>query len=73
MLDQAQQQMDALARRLEDRPNNAGRGDWLKPLQEEMVDDYRGAMLLILGAVGFVMLIVCANVPTRFWRGRRVG
>jgi putative ABC transport system permease protein len=60
--ERAQQQMDALARRLEDRPNNAGWGIALLPLHEEMVEEYRRALLLIFGAVGFVMLIVCANV-----------
>ncbi len=54
--------MDALARRLEGRPNNAGWGIALRTLHEDMVQEHRRALLLVLGAVGFVMLIVCANV-----------
>lgn len=61
---QAQDQMKTIARRLEQQyPNNqAGRSVLLIQVQEEMVRGIRPALLVLLGAVGFVLLISCTNV-----------
>jgi hypothetical protein len=42
-------------------------------MHEEVVRAVKPAMLVILGAVGFVLLIACVNVPTCCWRGWRRG
>jgi putative ABC transport system permease protein len=63
-LSQARAEMDVIAGRLEQsyRDFNAGWGANVFPLQEEVVGDIRPALLVLLGAVGFVLLIACANV-----------
>ena len=63
-LQQARTDMDAVALRMEEQnPNdNVGRGVNLITLRENDVGDVQSALLVLFGAVGFVLLIACANV-----------
>ncbi len=59
-----QAELDGIAKSLRERfpLDDEGRGLAFRPLAEELVSDYRPRLLLLLGAVGFVLLIACANV-----------
>jgi putative ABC transport system permease protein len=64
-LAQAQAEMDAISARLaREFPQTDGRG-WeavVIPMQEEIVGNSRTMLLMLLGGVGLVLLIACANV-----------
>ena len=60
---QAQTEMDAIARQVADQyPDNADHNVQVVPLYDEIVGSVRPALFLLFGAVGFVLLIACANV-----------
>jgi putative ABC transport system permease protein len=61
---QATAELTAVARRLEQQylRENLGRGIEINPLLDDITRPYRSAVLLLMGAAGFVLLIACANV-----------
>lgn len=64
-IEQARAEMDAIAKRLaeQDPAQNAGIGVNVFPVAvENMGQDLRRNLFVMLGAVGFVLLIACANI-----------
>ncbi|HET7872532.1 MAG TPA: ABC transporter permease [Terriglobales bacterium] len=63
-LEAARAEMTTIARRLEQQypEYNTGTGANVNLMQAQMVENVRPALLVILGAVGFVLLIACTNV-----------
>jgi len=63
-LEQARAELDAIAAQLEQQypDSNKGVGARIIPLLENYVSDVRRALWILLGAVGLVLLIACANV-----------
>ena len=65
-VDQANAEIRTIARRI--RESSSEQGDYLLkdgivvPLQESMTGKARTALLVLLGAVGFLLLVACANV-----------
>jgi predicted permease len=60
----AQAEMNAISLRLEQAypADDKGWGAAVVSMRDELVGDVRPALLMMLGAVGFVLLIACANV-----------
>jgi len=64
-VEQAAAEMRSLAEQLKQRYPDSYPPDWslvTTPLAQRSVGDVRPALLVLLGAVGFVLLIACANV-----------
>jgi putative ABC transport system permease protein len=64
-IDEADQEMDVIAKRLEQQYPDANKSlgaARVTPLHEELVRRTGGQLLMLLGAAGLVLLIVCGNV-----------
>jgi putative ABC transport system permease protein len=63
-LKEARAQLDATAARLhrEDPSGAMGFGVGLEPFNDAFTDEVKPALLMLMGCVGFVLLIACANV-----------
>ena len=66
--EQAQAEMDQITQRLqqENPQTNSGEGAKLESIQESYAGDARTPLLVLLAAVGFVLLIACANIANLF-------
>ncbi len=63
---QAQAQLDAIEQRIaaQHPQTDAGNAVTLVPLREQIAGDVRMPLLILLGAVGLVLLITCANIAS---------
>lgn len=67
-VDQARVEMKAIAARLEKAYPETNKGEYavVTPLLDNLVGKYRTNLRLLLGAVGLVLLIACANLANLF-------
>ena len=65
-VEQAQTELSVIASRIEqgNKDSHAGTGLRLVPLQEQIVGPVKPILMILLAAVGFVLLIACANVAS---------
>jgi putative ABC transport system permease protein len=63
-LEQARSEITVIAKRLEKQypESDTNVSSLVDPMQEQMVENVRPALLVLIGAVGVVLLIACANV-----------
>ena len=62
-VEQAQAEVTAIARNMATAfPGNEGLGGLVVRLDEQLIGDTRTGLLVLLGAVGFVLLVACVNV-----------
>ena len=61
-LEQARAEMATISARLESQFPGTNKNVVVTPLKEKVVGDIQPALLVLLGSVGFVLLIACANV-----------
>ena len=64
----AQAEMDVVGKQLEQQypTENAGYGIYVNPLENHVAGNVKTPLLVLLGAVGFVLLIACVNVAGLF-------
>ncbi|HET8826341.1 MAG TPA: ABC transporter permease [Terriglobales bacterium] len=62
--EEAQTRMNALQQQIASQhpQTDAGNETWVEPLRNELVGGIRAPLLALFGAVGFVLLIACANI-----------
>ena len=77
--EEAQAQMTLVGKQLEQQypADNAGYGIFVNPLERHVAGNVRTPLLVLLGAVGFILLIACVNVAGLFLaraetRGREI-
>ena len=62
-VEQAQTEMSGISARMEQQfPSNRGYGASVVPLHKQLVGDVERSLVVLLAAVGFVLLIACANL-----------